>query len=94
MQDDNINMNRRLVEMFGIPADAISATLRMRAGQPPVLTVARMISRTGQLESTRKYNRYRLVPVENDDAEEAATDGHNAELTERRAEAANKTTDA
>lgn len=78
MKDDNITMNERLVEMFGIPNDAISATLRMRAGVPPILTVTRMIFRTGQLASTRQHDRYRLVPVEKVGAGDTATEGHNA----------------
>jgi hypothetical protein len=64
MKNDNINMNERLAEMFGIPKDTRSATLRMRAGVPPILTVTRMIYRTGQLEPTRQHDRYRLVPAE------------------------------
>ena len=64
MQNDNINMNERLAEMFDLPKDTMAATLRMRAGVPPVLTVMRMIYRTGQLEPTRQHDRYRLVPVE------------------------------
>lgn len=69
MKDDNITINRHIVEMFGIPNDALSATLRMRAGAPPILTVTRMIYRTGQLEPTRMHDRYRLVPVEKVDGE-------------------------
>ncbi len=62
--NDNINMNERLAEMFGLPKDTMAATLRMRAGVPPILTVTRMIYRTGQLEPTRQHDRYRLTPVE------------------------------
>ncbi len=64
MKDDNITMNERLTEMLDIPKDAFAATLRMRAGVPPILTVTRMIYRTGQLEPTRQHDRYRLVPAE------------------------------
>jgi hypothetical protein len=64
MKDGNIAMNERLAEMFDIPKDAFSATLRIRAGVPPILTVTRMIYRSGQLEPTRQHDRYRLVPAE------------------------------
>lgn len=61
--NDNINMNQRLAEMFDLPNDTFSATLRIRAGALPMLTVTRMIWRTGQLEPTRQHDRYHLVPV-------------------------------
>ena len=64
MKDDNITMNERRAEMCGIPTDAFSATLRMRAGVPRILTATRMIYRTGQLEPTRQHDKSRLVPVE------------------------------
>ena len=85
MKNDSITMNERLTEIFGIPKDAFSATLRMRAGVTPILTVTRMIYRTGQLEPTRKHDRYRLVPVDEVGAGETAPEGHNVELRGRAA---------
>ncbi len=78
MRDDNITMNERLVDMFGIPKDAISATLRIRAGVQPILTVTRMIYRTEQLETTKRHDRYRLVLVEKVGADDTEPEGHNA----------------
>lgn len=63
ISDDNINMNRHLVELFGIPSDAYAATLRMRHGQPPTITVMKMIFRTGQLNPLMKAEKFRLVRV-------------------------------
>lgn len=57
-------INEKLIEIFGIPNDAQAATLRMRAGKPPVLIVMREIIKSSQLKPTRKFDKYRLVPLE------------------------------
>lgn len=61
--DDNINMNQRFMEMFDLPRDTVSATLRLRANFPPTITVTRMIFRTGQLSPTRQHDKFTLVPI-------------------------------
>jgi len=63
----DLTINRMLVEMFGIPADATEATLKMIAGQPAMLTVTRVIYRTGQLAEERKQDRYKLVLATDED---------------------------
>lgn len=74
--NDNITMNQKFAEMFGLPPDTVAATLALRPGVPPCLTVTRMIYRTGQLDPTRQSDRFRLVPA--DDGEEV----HNARAHE------------
>lgn len=55
-----MEMNRKLVELFDLPPDTVSATLRIKAHVPPMLTVTRMVLRDGQIGKTTE--RFRLVP--------------------------------
>jgi hypothetical protein len=58
-----IAINRKLVELLGIPSDAVAATLRLRADKLPTLTVTRVIYRSQQLGEQRETMRFRLVEI-------------------------------
>lgn len=57
-----IKINETLCELLQIPRDAKAATLRLRAGELPTLTVTRVIFRGNQLAETTETLRFTLVP--------------------------------
>lgn len=57
-----MKINETLCELLQIPRDAQDATLRLRAGKLPTLTVRRVIFRGQQLGTTTETLRFMLVP--------------------------------
>jgi hypothetical protein len=58
--------NKQLMDLLEIPADAVSATLRMRPGTWPTLTVMRLVEFDCDGGPVLSRHRYRLVPDDED----------------------------
>lgn len=81
LNNDNLNMNRVLCEMFEIPPDAIGATIRLRAGEIPTMTVRRLIYRTGQLAPGATSARFEIVQKKPSNAPNSADAKRSAGMT-------------
>jgi hypothetical protein len=60
MSDSIFKINLRLAELFDLPKDTVSATLRMRAGKPPVMLVTQFILSDDQLIKGKISKRFFL----------------------------------
>lgn len=60
-------INKKLAELFNLPPDTMSATLRIRANSVAMLTITRAIVRDEQM--VRTTTRFRLVPEESTSGE-------------------------
>lgn len=55
--------NMILCELFGIPADATAATIRLRAGEAPTIVISRLaLNDLGKNPEAKKY-RFQLIQV-------------------------------
>lgn len=54
---DDIVANHALSELLKLPAGTVSATLKMKGGEPPILTVTRHIITSGDIDmsATEEY---------------------------------------